>query len=170
MFDQNSTVPEKGKGSKLTDKMSLFVNEYLVDLNAGQACIRAGYKSRNPYKQGFKLLQHPLVKQAVDERKEDRRDKLELTAEYVLTKLVALTERNEQINPAVAVRTLELLGRHLGLYRDRQEISGPDGEAIHIKEEQVKQNVEQFKSKLAGLAKRNGTGNVVELPNTGRDK
>jgi phage terminase small subunit len=145
--------------------MEAFVNEYMIDLNASQACKRAGYKTSNANKLGTQLLNHPLVIRAIEERKAQRREKAELTAEYVLNKLVALTEANEEVNPTIAVRTLELLGRHLGLYKDRQEISGPDGEAIHVKEEQVKRNVDEFTSKLASLANRAGKGSVVEFPN-----
>ena len=169
MLNKDRTVPEKGKGSKLTPKMEAFVQEYMIDLNASQACRRAGYKTGNPNKMGTQLLNQPLVIRAIEERKAERREKAELTAEYVLNKLVALTEKNEDVNPTVAVRTLELLGRHLGLYRDRQEISGPDGEAIHVKEEQVRQNVADFTSKLASLASRAGKGSVVEFPNTRGD-
>lgn len=165
MLKKDEPVPTTGRGSKLTPKMEAFVEEYMIDLNASQACKRAGYKTGNPSKLGTQLLNHPLVSQAIEARKADRRERRELTAEYVLEKLISLTERNEENNPAVAVRTLELLGRHLGLYKDRQEISGPDGEAIHVKEEQVKQNVADFTSKLASLASRNGKGSVVEFPN-----
>lgn len=166
MLNKDRPIPEKGKGSKLTPKMEAFVEEYMIDLNASQACRRAGYRTNNPTKMGTQLLNHPLVIRAIEERKAERREKAELTAEYVLNKLVALTEKNEDVNPTVAVRTLELLGRHLGLYRDRQEISGPDGEAIHVKEEQVRQNVADFTSKLASLASRAGKGSVVEFPDT----
>jgi phage terminase small subunit len=165
MLNKDRPVPEKGKGSKLTPKMEAFVNEYLIDLNASQACLRAGYKTRSPHKMGTQLLNHPLVSAAVEARKDERRQKAELTADYVLNKLIALTEANEETNPTVAVRTLELLGRHLGLYKDRQEISGPNGEAIHIKEEEIKQNVADFTSKLSSLAARAGKGSVVEFPN-----
>lgn len=165
MLTPDQTPPKKGKGSKMTTKMENFVNEYFIDFNASQACLRAGYKTRVPNQFAAKLMKHPLVAAAIAERKEERQEKFDLTAEYVITKLVSIADKQEEINAQASLRALELLGKHLGLYRDRQEISGPDGEAIHVKEEQVRQNVEQFKSKLASLAKRSGTGNVVEFPN-----
>lgn len=169
MLDQTRVPPAKGKGSKLTAKMESFVNEYFVDLNASQACLRAGYKTRSPNKMATKLMNHPLVQEEIKKRMELRQEKAELTAEYVLTKLVSIVDKTEEANPQAALRGLELLGKHLGLYRDRQEISGPDGEAIHVKEEQVRQNVEHFKSKLTRLANRTGTGNVVEFPESRGD-
>ena len=163
MLTKDDPVPEKGKGSKLTSKMENFVNEYFLDFNASQAVLRAGYKTRTPSRLGSKLMQHPLVAAAIAERKAERQEKFELSAEYVITKLVAIADKQEDANPQATLRALELLGKHLGLYRDRQEISGPDGEAIQM-EQRTKQNVEQFTSRIASLAKRNGTSNVVEFP------
>lgn len=163
MLTPDQTPPKKGKGSKLTTKMENFVNEYFVDFNASQAVLRAGYKTSVPNKFAAKLMQHPLVAAAVAARKEERQEKFELNAEYVITKLVAIADKNEDANATAALRALELLGKHLGLYRDRQEISGPDGEAIQM-EQRVKQNADEFASRIAQLAKRNGTDNVVEFP------
>lgn len=160
--------PEKGKGSKLGPKMERFVEEYLVDLNASEAVIRAGYKTRNKNRMGAELLRHPLVKAAIDERIDARRERMELTADYVLTKLVAIVEDTERGNPQAALRGLELLGKHLGLYKDRQEISGPDGGAIEM-EQRVKEDVADFTSRLSSLAKRQGTSGVVEFPKSGSD-
>jgi phage terminase small subunit len=165
LLTMDDAVPVKGKGSKLTTKMENFINEYFIDFNASQAVLRAGYKSTTPNRLGTKLLKHPLVAAEIAKRKEIRQEKTELSAEYVITKLIAIADRHEEENPNATLRALELLGKHLGLYRDRQEISGPDGEAIHIKEEQIRQNVDEFTSRIALLAKRNGTDNVVEFPN-----
>ena len=163
MLTMDDKVPAKGKGSKLSAKMQLFVDEYFVDFNGTAAVKRAGYRSSNPNKLATKLLNHPLVSAAVAEKKKERQEKTELSAEYVIQKLIAIAERNEEGNPTAALRSLELLGKHLGLYRDRQEISGPDGAAIQM-EQQVKQNADEFASRIASLVKRNGTDNVVEFP------
>lgn len=163
MLTRDSRIPEKGKGSKLTAKMQNFVDEYFVDFNGSAAVKRAGYKSTNPNKLAGKLLNHPLVMEAVAEKKKERQEKTELSAEYVIQKLIAIAERNEEGNPTAALRSLELLGKHLGLYKDRQEISGPDGEAIQM-EQKVRQNVDEFTSRIASLAARGRKGSVVEFP------
>lgn len=165
MLTPNATPPKTGKGSKLSKKMELFVEEYFVDLNASKACLRAGYKTQAPNRMASKLLNHPLVAEAIRQRTEERKEETKLSAEYVITKLIAIAERNEEGNPTAALRSLEMLGKTLGLFKDRQEISGPDGEAIQIQQEQIKQNVDEFTSRIASLAKRNGTGTVVEFPN-----
>lgn len=164
MLTKNDTPPSEGKGSKLTTKMELFVNEYFVDLNASAAVLRAGYKTSAPNRMAHKLMNHPLVAQAIEERKKERIKETELSAEYVITKLIAIADKQEDANPQAAIRSLELLGKTLAMFKDRQEISGPDGEAIQM-EQKVKQNVDEFTSRIASLAKRNGTGSVVELPN-----
>jgi len=162
--------PSSGKGSKLSPKMEKFVEEYLIDLNASEAVLRAGYKTRNQNRMGAELLRHPLVKSAIDKHMEKRRDRMELTADYVLTKLVNIVEQTENGNPSAALRGLELLGKHLGLYRDRQEISGPDGGAIEM-EQKAEKNAADFTSQLSRLARRSGEGEVVKFPDaTGNGK
>jgi len=161
-------VPTKGKGAKLSSKMSVFVDEYMVDMNAAQACVRAGYKTNNSNKLGTELLQHPLVKAAIEERMNERRERMELTADYVLTKLVDIVEQTEKGNPTAALRGLELLGKHLGLYRDRQEISGPDGNAIQM-EQKLNNDVADFTSRLSRLAATAGAGGVAQFPKPGSE-
>lgn len=176
MLTPNDTPPKKGKGSKLTRKMEMFVEEYLVDLNASQACLRAGYKTTAPNRMAAKLINHPLVAEEIRKRTDQRKEETKLSAEYVITKLIAIAEKQEEINASASLRALELLGKHLGLYRDRQEISGPDGEAIQVQQEQIKQNVDEFTRSIERLASRNsgrtgtdGAGNVVEFPNGPRE-
>jgi phage terminase small subunit len=176
MLTSDKTPPLKGKGSKLSTKMNMFVEEYFVDLNASAACLRAGYKTKAPNRLAGKLMSHPLVKEAINGRKKERIEETRLSAEYVINKLIAIADKQEEINASASLRALELLGKHLGLYRDRQEISGPDGEAIQVQQEQIRQNVDEFTRSIERLASRNsgktgtdGEGNVVEFPNGRRE-
>lgn len=165
---EGAEVPTKGKGSRLGRKMERFVEEYMIDLNASEACVRAGYVTRNKNKLGAELLRHPLVLAEVEKRTAERREKKELTADYVLNKLVAIVEATDKGNPTAALRGLELLGKHLGLYRDRTEISGPNGGAIET-EQRVTEDVHDFTSRIASLAKRTGTDGVSQFPKPGSD-
>lgn len=72
---------------ELTPKQRLFVAEYLKDLNATQACIRAGYSKKNADKIGPELLGHSRVKAAIDERMEEREQTVKIDADYVLKRL-----------------------------------------------------------------------------------
>ncbi len=164
--DPNYTPPAKGKGSKLSGKMLAFVDEYFVDLVAYKAVLRAGYKCKNEdraIKLGVELMAHPLVKTEIERRTEERREKSELTVDYVLNKLTKIVESTDTSNPQAALRGLELLGKYLGMYKERQEISGPDGGAIEM-EQKTQRNVTDFNSRMASLVKRSGTGGVSKFP------
>lgn len=162
-LQRGAEPPLTGKGSKLGSKMRAFVDEYMIDFNASAAVLRAGYKTKNRSLMAGELMRHPLVMKEIERRKDERTEKSELTAQYVINKLQEIVENTEQDNPQAALRGLELLGKHLGLYRDRQEISGPDGNAIKM-EQQVKEDVNDFTSSLARLVERGGEAGVVGFP------
>lgn len=71
----------------LTPRQRLFVAEYLVDHNATQAAVRAGYSAKTAEQQGSRLLTHPGVKAAVDEALAKQEKRLELKADDVLREL-----------------------------------------------------------------------------------
>lgn len=136
---------------KLTDKQKEFVRQYLVDLNATQAAIRAGYSMKTAYRQGADLLQKTSIREAIEKAQAKRAQRVEVTQDYVLSNLVEVVERTMQRAPVTnrkgeqatdeegravwtfdakgANRALELLGKHLGIFTDkiRAEVSGPDG-------------------------------------------
>lgn len=136
---------------KLTDKQTAFVREYLVDLNATQAAIRAGYSERTAYSVGQRLLKNVEIQRAVAAAQAKRARRVEVTQDYVLSNLVEVVERTMQRAPVLdrkgeqvtdeegravwtfdaknANRALELLGKHLGIFADKvkAEVSGPDG-------------------------------------------
>lgn len=68
----------------LTPKQARFVAEYLVDLNATQAAIRAGYSAKTANEQGSRLLANASVAQAVSEGKARQLEQADLTAARVL--------------------------------------------------------------------------------------
>lgn len=136
---------------KLTDRQKEFVRQYLVDLNATQAAIRAGYSERTASRIGPQLLGKTCVREAIEKAQAKRARRVEVTQDYVLSNLVEVVERTMQRAPVLdrkgeqvtdeegravwqfdakgANRALELLGKHLGIFMDKvkQEVSGPDG-------------------------------------------
>jgi phage terminase small subunit len=76
----------------LTPKQQRFVENYLLDLNATQAAIRAGYSARTANQQGSRLLENEDVRKAIDAGKEKRSEKTETDAAWVLKRLVAEAE------------------------------------------------------------------------------
>jgi len=73
-----------GKGGKLTPKQEKFVEEYLLDLNATQAAIRAGYKPRKARQMGSENLSKPDIAKAIQEQMEARSKRTEISQDRVL--------------------------------------------------------------------------------------
>ncbi|MFH0046219.1 terminase small subunit [Pseudomonas aeruginosa] len=76
----------------LTKKQRLFVDEYLIDLNATQAAIRAGYSTRRATEIGYQLLQRSEVAQAIQAAMAERSKRTEVEADYVIRRLREIDE------------------------------------------------------------------------------
>ncbi|MDD3654918.1 MAG: terminase small subunit [Desulfotomaculaceae bacterium] len=74
----------------LTVKQQMFVKEYLVDLNATQAAIRAGYSEKTAAEIGCEYLRKPKIQEAVQAAMGKRSKKTEITAEKVLEQLARI--------------------------------------------------------------------------------
>jgi len=72
------------KGDKLQPKQLRFVVEYLVDLNATQAAIRAGYSPKSAGVIAFKMLQNPKIKAAIAEEAKKLVERAEIRSWMVL--------------------------------------------------------------------------------------
>lgn len=71
----------------LTPKQSRFVDEYLVDLNATQAAVRAGYSAKTANEQGARLLAKVSIQAAVQSRMKHREQRTQVDADYVIKRL-----------------------------------------------------------------------------------
>lgn len=80
--------------AKLTAKQQRFCDEYLIDLNATQAAIRAGYSEKNADKIGSELLGKTRVAEYIQERKLDRVKRTEITQDMVLRELAIIAFSN----------------------------------------------------------------------------
>jgi phage terminase small subunit len=98
----------------MTPKQDAFVREYLIDLNATQAAIRAGYSEATAYSQGQRLLKNVEVASALAEAKTERAEKCDIDALWVLqeAKATYLAARADN-NPSAAVSALKLVGSHV---------------------------------------------------------
>lgn len=156
--------------AKLTAKQKKFVEEYLIDLNATQAAIRAGYSPNTAQEQSSRLLSNVMVKNEIDKAMAERVRRTGINQDRVLRELakIAFVNPNDVINfrdatvkmtseenlAAIAsikvkkipgeygdaterevklydkLRALDLLGRHLGMFKDKIEINGDMGVKI----------------------------------------
>jgi phage terminase small subunit len=74
----------------LTDKQELFAKEYIVDLNATQAAIRAGYSERTANEQGARLLANVSIQELIQKLMDERSKRTEITADMVLREYAKL--------------------------------------------------------------------------------
>lgn len=125
---------------KLTAKQEMFCKEYLVDLNATQAAIRAGYSKKTAQQVGSENLLKPVIASRIQILFDTRADKVELNSEWVLRNLEKVANRCMQAEPVMvkgengmeesgefkfdssgANKSLELIGKHLKLFTDKIE-------------------------------------------------
>lgn len=76
--------------AKLTDKQKRFIEEYLIDLNATQAAIRAGYSAKTASRIAIELLNKTHVQAYLQERQQALQDKMDISQERVLAELAAI--------------------------------------------------------------------------------
>lgn len=128
----------------------MFCVEYLVDLNAAHAAARVGYTKKSAVYAGYKLLKVPEVKAEIAKLMEERKVRTLVTSDYVILGLKEVAERCLQAKPKMefdkeekvyvqqrdensgellyefdssgANRALELLGKHLDVFKDGSQI------------------------------------------------
>ena len=123
----------------MTKKQKLFCDEYLIDLNATQAAIRAGYSKKTAYSIGNENLTKPEIKKYIDDRMAEKETALIADQNEVLkylTKVLrgesqsSVLARNEMGGEDVIekapdekerLKAAELLGKRYGLYTDKVE-------------------------------------------------
>lgn len=109
----------------LPPKQKTFCEEYVVDLNATQAAIRAGYSEKTAQEQSSRLLSNVIIQEYVQSLMDKRSEKTEITAEYVLNGILESTKAlKDGGEHSAAFKGYELLGKHLKLFTDKVEHSG----------------------------------------------
>lgn len=122
-------------GVALTEKQKRFVQEYLVDLNATQAAIRAGYKEKAARSVGAENLTKPDIQKAIQSAIKERQDRTGITQDRVLKELgkVAFADANDSsesdLKYSNKLKALEMLGKHLGIF-ERPEKTTDEGVQI----------------------------------------
>lgn len=129
--------------AKLTAKQRRFCDEYLIDLNATQAAIRAGYSEKNARNIASENLAKPNIKAYIDERMAEKESQLIATQDEVLKYLTSVLRGESQSTEIVVegtgdgcseartlkkepsekerLRAAEMLGKRYGLYTDKVE-------------------------------------------------
>lgn len=142
----------------LNKKQEDFCQFYLKEPNGTQAAIKAGYADGSADVTASRLLRNASVLARIAELRGEVNKVAVVDAAYVLTRLRENVERAMTAEPvrdsdgeptgeyrydgSVANKALELLGKHLGLFRDKVEVSGPDGGPITVEEVIVRTRAE----------------------------
>lgn len=145
---------------KLSHKEERFCLEYLIDYNQTKAAIRAGYAEKNAAKQGCLLMKKPAVLARIRQLQKEQAERLMLSSDLVVIKLLELVdicmaavpvmkwdydahemvETGEyQIDSKGATKALELLGRHLGMFDNKDDGSGEAGPIYITGEDEIKE-------------------------------
>lgn len=113
---------------KLTHKQARFIEEYLIDLNATQAAIRAGYSPKTAEKIGHENRRKPEIKKLIDEAMKSRSEKTGRTALDVIEDIQRVTrEAWDAGDHKTALKGLELEGKHRGAFTERLDHTSSDG-------------------------------------------
>lgn len=123
--------------AKMTAKQRRFCDEYIIDLNATQAAIRAGYSKKTANVIGAENLAKPNISEYIKKRMAEKESQLIADQDEVLKYLTAVLrgeEKEERIifgkdgvdtfevkNQENQMKAAELLGKRYGLYTDRVE-------------------------------------------------
>lgn len=110
------------KKAKLNEKQYRFVQEYIVDYNATQAAIRAGYSPKTAYSNGQRLLKHAEVQAAIKEIQDKATDKAIVDRNMVLAGLLKEAEfKGQGASHAARVSAWEKIGKTMGMFIDKTE-------------------------------------------------
>jgi phage terminase small subunit len=136
-------MPKPGSGP-LTKKEQVFVQEYLIDLNAARAARAAGYSEKTSNVKGAQLLQKPRVQLAVQQSMAERAKRTEISQDSVLSRLdnigdvdpaLCYNEKGQfhsihDIPPEIrkCIKSIKVFEEFDGVGRDREKI----GEVVEV--------------------------------------
>jgi len=116
--------------SKLSDKQKRFCDEYLIDLNATQAYIRAGYKPKGAKENASRLITNDNAQAYIAEKQAELSDKTSITIEYVLNGIKDIAEQGEAENNRL--KAFDMLMKHLGGYEKDDAQQNPQQSIIEV--------------------------------------
>lgn len=120
----------------LTAMRERFVDEYLVDLNATQAAIRAGYSPKTAYSMGQRLLKDVEVQAAIQEARARREKRTEITQDRVVQEIAdnafrqASDTQDSEFKHSSKTKYLDMLCKHLGVYDKSMQVEITDRSGV----------------------------------------
>ena len=108
----------------LNDKQKIFVFEYLIDFNATQAAIRAGYSQKTAYSIGNELLKKPEIQKFLEKYQNERAEKCGVKFDMIIAELKKIGFANvdmEAVRPTDKIKALETISRLLGFFEQQND-------------------------------------------------
>jgi phage terminase small subunit len=136
------------KEKKLTPKQKAFAREYVKDGNGTQAAIKAGYSKNAAQEIAYENLRKPQIKEVIEAKQAILAEKAQVSAEFVINNFLEILNFNKQveeftqgdgenvrvkkkmIDAQAALKASELLGKHLGLFVEKLQVTGKDGKDL----------------------------------------
>lgn len=133
----------------VTDKQKRFCDEYLIDLNATQAAIRAGYSKKTAYSIGVENLKKPEIKSYIDEQLKKMQDESIAKADEVLRYFTAVMRGESRSQVVIAtpcgaesvdkppdekerLKAAEMLGKYHTLFTDKSKVDADLNFEVHF--------------------------------------
>jgi phage terminase small subunit len=150
---------------ELTPKQKRFCEEYLIDLNATQAAIRAGYSEDSAASIGHENLRKPEIEKTIQELQIARSKRTEITADYVLNTVRDTVERCRQAVPVMewdpvekvmvptgewkfeypgVLKGCELLGKNLKLWTEKTESTQKIMATVEVSHPDIDDRIKQI--------------------------
>ena len=145
---KDAKIKVPGSNVLLTPRQELFCHEFLKDLNATGAAIRAGYSKNNASKNAYMLTKDKNISERLAELKSEQTKRTKIEADDILRRLVRISEKTEQEGDYnAAIRSLELLGKHQAMWTDKSinETTVKNAFATGNSEEDVQRDIERLK-------------------------
>jgi hypothetical protein len=103
---------------QLPPRRDRFVNEYLHDMNATRAAIRAGYSPHTARQQGSRLLTDVDVNRAIAQGQRELAERTEANEAFIVAELVEIAVNGQKTSDRI--RALELLGKRIGMWEPQE--------------------------------------------------
>lgn len=115
--------------AKLTDKQAAFIAEYMVDKNATQAAIRAGYSEDSAKAIGCENLTKPDIRQEIERRQAEQAKRLCITSDRIILGIHSIARSRKAAN-SDRLKALQMLGENQKLFTQKHEIGDFDGKPL----------------------------------------
>jgi len=125
-------MSEKAK-RPLTAKQAAFVQEYLIDLNATQAAIRAGYSKKRAKQTGAENVTKRDIKAEIDKALEERSKRTKIDQDQVIENITRIGDKAENADRyGEALKAQEMLAKHVKLFSDDINVNFKHPPEVHV--------------------------------------